>query len=375
MQQYDFLVVGAGIAGASAAAYLAETHRTLIVEMEDRPGYHTTGRSAASYEPNYGPPPMLAFTRASEKFFRSPPNGFADSPLLLDRPSLFIEAEGQEEHTADLLAKASALDEISRSDAMELFPVFRPEYVQRAFLDRFTADMDVDLIHRGFLKMFKAKGGETLLSAPITAITRRNGLWHIKAGGHDIAARVIINAAGAWGDGLAALASVPPVGLVPKRRSIGVIPFEYAQAWQHWPMVVDVSETWYAKPQSGKMIVSSADATPVEPHDAYADDMAIAEGVERLMTATTIEVTRIEHSWGGLRTFAPDGNPVIGFDPQTEDFFWLVGQGGYGIQSAPSLGESAAALARGLSLPPNVMGHGLNLKDISPERFRSHVLA
>jgi D-arginine dehydrogenase len=136
-----------------------------------------------------------------------------------------------------------------------------------------------------------------------------------------------------------------------------------------------VGETWYAKPQSGKMIVSSADATPVEPHDAYADDMAIAEGVERLMTATTIDVTRIEHSWGGLRNFAPDGNPVVGFDPYTEGYFWLVGQGGYGIQSAPALGESAAALARGLALPPSVLDHGLNLEDISPERFHAHVPA
>jgi D-arginine dehydrogenase len=375
MIQTDFLVVGAGIAGASAAAYLAETHHTLIIEMEDRPGFHTTGRSAASYEPNYGPPPMLAFTRASEKFFRSPPQGFADAPLLIDRPSLFIEAEGQKEFTWELLDKASALDEISKAEASRLFPVFRPEYVRRAFLDRFTADMDVDLIHRGFLRMFKTRGGETLLSSPITAITRRDSLWHVKAGGHDIAARVIVNAAGAWGDVIAAMAGVTPVGLIPKRRSIGVIPFEYAQAWQHWPMVTDVGETWYAKPQSGKMIVSSADATPVEPHDAYADDMAIAEGIERLMTATTIEVTRIEHSWGGLRTFAPDGNPVIGFDPQTDDFFWLVGQGGYGIQSAPCLGETAAALTRGLSLPPSAMDQGLNLKDISPERFRAHALA
>jgi D-arginine dehydrogenase len=375
MQQYDFLVAGAGIAGASAAAHLAQTHRTLIVEMEARPGYHTTGRSAASYEPNYGPPPMLALTRASDNFFRSPPKGFTDAPLLIDRPSLFIEAEGQGEFTRELLEKASALDEISKTEASQLFPVFRPEYVRRAFLDRFTADMDVDLIHRGFLRMFKARGGETLLSSPITAIARSNGLWRVKAGGQDIAARVIINAAGAWADGLAALAGVPPVGLVPKRRSIGVIPFEYAQAWQHWPMVTDVGETWYAKPQSGKMIVSSADATPVEPHDAYADDMAIAEGVERLMTATTIDVTRIEHSWGGLRTFAPDSNPVIGFDPHTDGFFWLVGQGGYGIQSAPALGETAAALTRGLPIPQVVLNHGLNLKDISPERFRTHVLA
>ena len=273
------------------------------------------------------------------------------------------------------MSKATALDEISHVEAHAFYPIFREDYVRRAFLDRFTADMDVDLIHRGFLGMFKAKGGELLLSAPVTAVSRKNSLWRVHAGPHEIAARVIINAAGAWGDTVADLAGIPPVGLVPKRRSIGVFPVEYKGDWQHWPMVTDVGETWYAKPQSGKMIVSSADATPVEPHDAYPDDMAIAEGVERLMNATTLEVTRLEHSWGGLRTFAPDGNPVVGFAPSTEDFFWLAGQGGYGIQSAPALGETAAALARGLPPPSGVMDHGLDPAHISPERFSSHVKA
>lgn len=375
MQQYDFLVVGAGIAGASAAAHLAQSHRTLMIEMEERPGYHTTGRSAATYEPNYGPLPMLALTRASEAFFRAPPAGFSDAPLFADRPSLFIEAEGQEAFTADLLAKSSGLDEISSEEARKIYPVFRDGYVRRAFLDRFTADMDVDLIHRGFLKMFKARGGELLLSSPLTALTRKAELWQAMAGPHRIEAKVIVNAAGAWGDVVAELAGAAPIRLQPKRRSIGVIPFHSEAAWQHWPMVTDTGETWYAKPQSGKLIVSSADATPVDPHDAYADDMAIAEGVERLMAATTIEVMRIEHSWGGLRTFAPDGSPVVGFDLQTDDFFWLVGQGGYGIQSAPALGETAAALARRKPVPQAVLERGLILADISPERFQHHAFA
>jgi D-arginine dehydrogenase len=205
----------------------------------------------------------------------------------------------------------------------------------------------------------------------VHALSRRNGLWHVQAGSHEFRAAVIVNAAGAWGDVVASLAGAAPVGLIPKRRSIGVFPVDYPAAWQHWPMVTDVGETWYAKPQSGKMIVSSADATPVDPHDAYADDMAIAEGVERFMNATSLEVTRIEHSWGGLRTFAPDGNPVVGYDPSTEGFFWLVGQGGYGIQSAPSLGESAAALARGLQIPAAVLKHGLSAADIHPQRFQT----
>ncbi len=371
MLKTDFLVIGAGIAGASIAAHLAQSHKVIICDMEDRAGFHTTGRSAASYEPNYGPAPMLAFTRASAHFFHNPPTGFADAPLLAHRDSLFIEAEGQQLYTAKLLSLASALDEISIAQAHDVIPVLRDGYTKRAFLDRQTADMDVDLIHRGFLKMAKAGGAEMLLLAPVTSIDRKAAGWQVVAGEHIISTQTIINAAGAWGDVVAAMADVLPIGLIPKRRSIGVIPIDRPDNWQAWPMVTDVGETWYAKPQSGKLIVSSADATPVEPHDAWADDMAIAEGVERLMNATTLEVTHLDHSWGGLRTFATDGNPVAGFDPSAEGFFWLVGQGGYGIQSAPALGATAANLARGRPVSTDIIDLGLNLGDIKPERFRT----
>jgi D-arginine dehydrogenase len=371
MLKTDFIVIGAGIAGASIAAYLAQSHRVIICDMEERAGYHTTGRSAASYEPNYGPAPMLAFTRASAHFFNTPPQGFTEAPLLIHRDSLFIEAAGQEKHTAKLLSLASALDEISVADCQKIMPVLRDGYVRRAFLDRFTADMDVDLIHRGFLKMAKAGGAELLLSAPVKSLTRKDGAWTVQAGANLISTQTIINAAGAWGDVVADMAGVAKIGLTPKRRSIGVFPVERTDNWLAWPMVTDVGETWYAKPQSGKMIVSSADATPAEPHDAWADDIAIAEGVERLMHATTLEVTRLDHSWGGLRVFARDGNPVVGFDPHTDGFFWLVGQGGYGIQSSPALGATAANMARGFPIAKDIIDLGLNPDDIKPERFRT----
>jgi D-arginine dehydrogenase len=370
MLKTDFLVVGAGIAGASVAARLAETHSVIVCDMEERAGYHTTGRSAASYEPNYGPPPMLALTRASAHFFHEPPQGFADAPLLIHRDSIFLEARGQEQHTSKLLAQASALDEISIAETQSRFPILRENYATRAFLDRHTADMDVDLIHRGFIKMARSHGAQFLLSAPVNGIEKQGTDWLARAGEHTIRTQTIVNAAGAWGDVVAGLANVQPIGLVPKRRSIGVIPISRDDHWQDWPMVTDVGETWYAKPQSGKMIVSSADATPVEPHDAYADDMAIAEGVERLMTATTLEVDRLDHSWGGLRTFASDGNPVVGFDPHTEGFFWLVGQGGYGIQSCPALSVAAADMARGHYVNKNILDLGLDVPEIKPERFR-----
>jgi D-arginine dehydrogenase len=367
--KFDIIILGAGIAGAGIAAHLAETKRVAILEMEDRPGFHTTGRSAATYEPNYGPPSMLAFTRASNDFFVNPPQGFTDGPLLVPRVSLFFEAEGQEAFTEKFLASGSGLDELSEAQALKHFPILREGYAKRIFLDPNTGDLDVDLLHRGYLKLFKLRGGQLFNSAAADTIERVGSRWRVTTAQGVFESEILVNAAGAWGDVVAIKAGVKPVGLQPKRRSIGVIPMDGIEGAADFPMVTDMGETWYAKPQSGKMIVSSADATPVDPHDAYADDMAIAEGIERLMTATTIEVTRLDSSWGGLRTFAPDGSPVIGYDPHTEGFFWLVGQGGYGIQSAPALSHTAAAMVLKDKLPENEIDVGLILSNISPRRF------
>ncbi len=368
---FDIIVIGAGIAGASVAAHLAESKRVLILEMEDRPGFHTTGRSAATFEPNYGPPSILAFTRASNAFFVSPPQGFSDGPLLVPRASLFFETEGQEIFTEKLLASGSGLEELSEAQALKHFPILREGYAKRTFLDPHTGDLDVDLLHRGYLKLFKSRGGQLLNNAAAKTIERVGKNWRITTPQGIFESAILVNAAGAWGDVVAVKAGVKPVGLQPKRRSIGVIPVDGIQGAADFPLVTDMGETWYAKPQSGKMIVSSADATPVDPHDAYADDMAIAEGIERLMTATTIEINHLDHSWGRLRTFAPDGSPVIGYDPYTEGFFWLVGQGGYGIQSAPALSRTAAAMVLGEKLPQDVLDAGLVLRDISPERLNT----
>ena len=367
--KFDIIIIGAGIAGASVAAHLAETKRVLILEMEDRPGFHTTGRSAATFEPNYGPPPMLAFTRASNGFFVKPPQGFSDCPLLVPCASLFFEAEGQEAYTEKLLEFGAGLEELSEAQTLKHFPILRAGYAKRIFLDPHTGDLDVDLLHRGYLRLFKTRSGQLLANAAAETIEHVGKNWRITTPQGIFEAEILVNAAGAWDDVVAAKADVRPVGLQPKRRSIGVIPVDDIPGVADFPLVTDMGETWYAKPQSGKMIVSSADATPVDPHDAYADDMAIAEGIERLMNATTIEVNHLDHSWGGLRTFAPDGSPVVGYDPHTEGFFWLVGQGGYGIQSAPALSRTAAAMALGEKLPQDAIDAGLVLANISPDRF------
>ena len=368
---FDVIVIGAGIAGASVAAHLAETKRVLILEMEDRPGFHTTGRSAATFEPNYGPPPILAFTRVSNGFFVNPPPGFADGPLLAPRSSLFFESEGQEIFTEKLLESGLGLEELSEAQALKHFSVLRKGYAKRTFLDPHTGDLDVDLLHRGYLRLFKSRSGQLLTNAAAETIEHVGKNWRVTTPQGIFESEILVNAAGAWGDVVAAIAGVNPVGLQPKRRSIGVIPVDGIPGVGDFPLVTDMGETWYAKPQSGKLMVSSADATPVDPHDAYADDMAIAEGIERLMNATTIEVSRLDHSWGGLRTFAPDGSPVVGFDPHTDGFFWLVGQGGYGIQSAPALSCTAAAMVLGEKPPQDVMEAGLLLGDILPERLNN----
>jgi D-arginine dehydrogenase len=370
MNNFDFIVIGAGIAGASVAAQLAAKASVAILEMEDRPGYHTTGRSAAAYEPNYGPRPFLALSRAGLSFYKSPPVDFAERPIFSKRGSLVIEAKGQEEASQHFLTPGTKLREVSVDEMIALVPVLRRDYANRGFYDDGTGDLDVDLLHRGYLKWFKHRGGKLLCNAPAREITKRGSLWHVTTPAGSFAAPVVIDAAGAWGDKVAITAGVAPIGLQPKRRSIGVVPITGHMGFMDWPFMVDCEESWYAKPQSGKLIVSSADQTPVEPHDAFADDEAIAIGVDRLMQATTLDVTRLDHSWGGLRSFVPDKFPVCGFDPAAEGFFWLVGQGGNGIQSSWGLSRLAAAMALHEPMPEDLLAHGLLLDDVKPERLR-----
>ncbi len=359
---FDVIVIGAGIAGASAAAHLADTHKVLVLDMEERPGFHSTGRSAASYEPNYGPPPIRALTRAARTHF-------TDGGFLTPRQTLFLMPEGQEDSFAGLMASGQGLQEITAEAARGLFPLLREDYARRAVLDAGTADIDVDLLHQSYLRLIKSRGGTVFCSAPVQRLERANGAWTVETSKGPFRATTIVNSAGAWGDHVAKLAGASALGLQPKRRSIAVVPLPDDIDPMDWPMTGDVGETWYCKPQSGKLLVSPADASPVEAHDAFADEMTLAEGIDRFQQAVDFEVTRVEHSWGGLRSFVPDGNPVCGFDEKVEGFFWLIGQGGYGIQSAPALSRLAAALVRGEDVPADILDEGLVLDDVLPGRL------
>jgi D-arginine dehydrogenase len=266
------------------------------------------------------------------------------------------------------MAVQQGMREISPAAAREKFPLLKEGFAKRAVLDPGTADIDVDLLHQSYLRLFRQRGGHLLCGRAVKAL-EGGGPWTVRTGDAALRARIIVDAAGAWGDEVAVMAGRKPAGLQPKRRSIAVVPGPEGADIMDWPLVGDVGETWYCKPQSGKLLISPADATPVDPHDAYADDMALAEGIDRFGQAVDYEVTRVERTWGGLRSFVPDGNPVVGYDGKQDGFFWLIGQGGYGIQSSPALSRLAAALVRGDDPPQDIMDEGLVLDEISPLRF------
>lgn len=365
----DVLVIGGGIAGASVAARLGGAARVTILEMEERPGFHSTGRSAAMYEPTYGPPMIRALTRASGPFFHVPPDGFAAAPLVAERGVLLAGEAGDE------AALAEALDTgfipISADEAKRRMPLLRLERMIGFLWDAETKDVDVDLLHQGFLKQHRRAGGEVVCNAAVVSARRQARAWQVETHAGTFAAPVVVIAAGAWSDAVAGLFGARGLGLQPKRRSAALIPPPPGLDISAWPQFFPAREDFYTKPVGGLLMMSPADADPVDPHDAFADDMRLAEGAAAFERVLYWQVTRIERSWGGLRTFASDGEPVVGYDPEIEGLFWLAGQGGYGIQTSPALSEAAAALILRRPLPPHVTAEGVTADAISPARFRA----
>ncbi|WP_366556296.1 NAD(P)/FAD-dependent oxidoreductase [Aquibaculum sediminis] len=370
-ESYDIIVVGAGIAGASAAARLAGDARVLLLEREEQPGYHSTGRSAAMYIVNYGPPDVRALSIAGREFFLGPPEGFADTPLVSPRGVLMLAHPGQEATLEKELAASVGMEAISPETARELVPLLRPEAVAAAGYESDAQDIDVAALHQGFLRLFRARGGQMQLRAPLESAVRKGGVWEVTTPAGRFEAPVLINAAGAWADLTAEAAGVRPLGIQPKRRTALIIdgaPGEPGSA--RWPLMADCGETWYSRPEATrKLLVSPADATPTEPCDARPEELDVALAVDRFQQAVDLPVRRIEHSWAGLRSFSPDGSLVIGFDPEAEGFFWLAGQGGYGIQTSPGASALAAALVRKEALPSYLTAAGVDPEALSPGRF------
>jgi len=362
---FDAIVIGAGIAGAAAAAHLAQDRRVALVEAEDAAGYHSTGRSAAIWILNYGPPDVRALTGLSRAFFELPPPGFAGTPILARRPVLFLAPPHQQARLGQMLAEGTGMREIAVSEAHAMLPPLRPGYAVRAAVEDDAFDMDVATLHQGFLRQVGMTGVLALRSRT-GRIERRGGQWHVHvAGGSVFTAPIVVNAAGAWGDEVAQQAGASPLGLVPKRRTAAVID---PAPWQPeaWPLVQDADHTWYARPEARtRLMVSPADETPLHPHDVASDELDVATAIDRMQQALDIPVRRVEHSWAGLRTFTPDGSLAIGWDGDADGFFWCVGQGGYGIQTSPAAGRLVADVICGRDPGPA----GAVLPAVSPRRF------
>ncbi len=338
----DFIVIGGGIAGISAAARLSELGSVVVLERESALGYHTSGRSAAMFEETYGKPSVVALNRASKAYLAEAHGG-----VLSPRGLLMV---GTPETAGKFAADAAAMEmqAITVDEAVALWPILNREVVDRAAFHGDAWDIDTDRLIQDFARVLRGNGGEIVTRAEVTAITRTAQGWRVQAGG-DYEGSVLVNAAGAWVDVVAGMAGIASIGFTPLRRSMARIPAPGGHDLRHWPMIFGAGETWYAKPDAGALIVSPAEEHPMDPHDAWADDMVLAEGLARYEAMVTEPVTRLISSWAGLRTFTPDRVLAIGRDAALPGFFWVAGQGGYGFQTAPAASALVADLIAGRS--------------------------
>ncbi len=369
MTEADVIVVGAGMAGASLAASLTAGTKVVVLEAEEAPGQHATGRSAALYSEIYGNAVIRTLTRASRAAILADDGRFARP-----RGCLHLASAAQMERLeafAALPDVAAASRRMSAAEVLAAVPLLRPDYVAGAVAELNAYDLDVDALHQAYLRQVRAAGGAVRCDAKVTGGTYDAGRWRIEAGGETFAAPVVVNAAGAWGDRVAAALGVAPLGLEPKRRTVALVPGPESDGWQDGPAIIDIDEQFYFKPDAGRMLVSPADETPSEPCDAFPDGVDVATAIDRMQGAANLPVKRVLATWAGLRTFTPDRTPAVGFEGRAEGFFWHVGQGGYGIQTAPAMGRLGASLVEGRGVPADLADLGLTEAAVAPGRFRA----
>lgn len=365
---FDFAVVGAGVAGVSLAAQIARRGRTLVLESESQAGRHATGRSAAVFTKLYGNAAVRALTRASEPFFRRPPAGFSDHPLLVPRGCLWIApaACGTLPALLELQAAVGGGRLVEGPEVEASVPILRPGYAAAGLLDEDAADIDVHGLHNGYLRQARADGAVVALDCTFQGAAASGIGWELRTSRETFGARILINAAGAWADEVAVAAGVAARGLRPLRRTIVCVDLVDRVHLARCPFTVTVAEDFYLKPEAGRLLISPCDETPSVPCDAQPDEMDIAVAIDRLESATQAAVRKIISSWAGLRTFSRNRTPIVGFDPQAPGFFWLAGQGGFGVQTAPAISRLAAALLTGDEVPTELREMAKGTGALSP---------
>lgn len=372
--EFDVVIVGAGMAGASLAYELAPELRVLLLETESQPGYHATGRSAALFSEVYGNDTVRSLSRASRAFFDAPGEGFAEHALLRPRGTLLFAAAACLEQLHALHAEVAPHAPLVRwfegDELRHRLPALRPKAAQAGLFEPDACDIDVHALHQGYLRGARQRSATVLCNAEVESAQYTQAKWTLCSRAGHCTAALLVNAAGAWADRLALLADATPLGLTPLRRTALV--FEDHEVWdsRHWPLAVDIEEQLYFKPDAGRILASPADETPSTPCDAQPDEFDVAVLLDRLERLTLLRPKRITGRWAGLRTFAADRTPVVGFDPQVPNFFWLAGQGGYGIQTAPALAVLSANLILGKPLPDRLTAQGVSAQSLSPQRFK-----
>ncbi len=366
----DVLVVGGGMAGVSIGAELADKCRVILVEGEAQLAFHSTGRSAAMYLPSYGGRVVRAVTEASREGYDEISEERGE-PLLTSRSLLWVAFDDQGDVAVrTLAAESAAVDLVAADVAIDLCPVLRPDLVRFAGLDAAGMEIDVAGLHQAYLRRFRARGGIVVLASPVTDIAPRATGWRVTAGQQQIEVDHIVDAAGAWADRVAEMAGIPSIGLVPKRRSAFLSPVATSyEGMDRWPMVDDGAEGWYFKPEAGGLLVSPADATPVEPHDARPEEIEIARAIEAINECTVLGLRSVSHSWAGLRSFVHDEIPVVGARSDHPGFFFFAGQGGYGIQMAPALARIGASLLLNGTLASDLVVPDISAETFSPDRL------
>lgn len=371
---YDVAIIGAGIGGASLAAHLARDAKTLLLEAEDRPGYHSTGRSAAFYTETYGGRAVQPLTLASKHWYFHTHAPQSDRLMVHRRGAVHVnwrQPDAQLHQFYGALAQLSdGLELVDAAHCTQMCPLVPQADVKGGVYDADCCDIDVASVHQYFLRAAKHAGVETWCDFRVAELTRRAGIWSISSQrGKQVQAKIVVNAAGAWADDIARIAGATPIGLLPKRRTVGVFELKDAVVSPEWPLVLDLEEHFYFKPEGQALLISPADETPSPPCDAQPEMEDIALAADRFEKATGHQLGRCLAKWAGLRTFAPDRSPVFGFDRAADDFFWCAGQGGFGIQTAPAAGALCAALLTGKALPKSHTDVGINIDTYAPQRF------
>jgi len=371
-------VVGGGIAGATAAYHLLKADDSLeiiLVEAEDQLGYHTTGRSAALLLENDGTESTRSIAKASVDFLLNPPEGLTENVFVIPRDVMHIATVEQSASVDRFLEENSSgripTKEISKSEAKKKFPALREEGLDRFVVDEGAGDIDVHCLHQAYLNHFRKNGGQIMVSTRVDSATRSGDSWILETKTEDIPVDLIVNAAGAWGDQVATRAGVEPVGLQPKRRTAFTVNSNEPEI-QKWAMIADIDLRFYCKPDGRQFLCSLAEEKPSEPCDAKHDEADVALAIERINTATTLEIRSVQTAWTGLRTFVADRSMVIGFDPDDSSFFWFVGQGGTGIMTSPGTGRLLSDLLTEGKPSEHFNKTGLDYADVSPERLRKN---